>query len=670
MAKTNNMTEKEYIQNVLMHDGFAIYVQESEKSGSGKGVADLKFVNSWSANTLNKPVDNNEYRRLREKSPAISRGIEFHKDFLIGSGIDVKIEDPEDTNQIKYKQSLQSLVKSIKQDRYTQSLTLLIDIMVDEALTVGCSAAEIVYKKDLEFLDYATENVTFDNKGVAKYTYETKEPDWKSSGLEGIERLKIIDNAIERMNLYRLKDWESSFWTLDEYVASGPQSFADMALGKSKEVKKEKKPLNDVTKLHPWQVFWLSLNRRYWHEKGKSIIEPVVDMAKILEKIEQAMGEGAYRAGNKKYFIVTGSEKRQWGDNTIINVMKKIDELGKDPNKVAIPVPSGMEIKEMGGQVFDGAEITDHFLTMIADGMNVPKEVLTGVKGGQTERPWQASMVSAKRRQLFLELAIETQLFTPHIWCQFGKEKTKQSGRSSEEVSIPKVKWLHDEGGVNRISVQEHLEILFKILNVANPISATLKLAVEQDFARTLSYDEVRFPSQEEVKKNDDKLKKIRMELQEIALEKAKKPPEPPQIPIQNGDKNEQPKTGNPLGKSQGQPEAPNQDKLEKRGENGVSKAIKETGSDSQKGVSKPMGGSRMVNESEAEIELPQLRLNINVTQNPESKESKELLDLKKKNLEVNLELLDQQKNVMSNIESNAKNISSKIEKIKNKKQK
>lgn len=643
MAEKSGMTEKQYIEKHFLADGFAIYIQESEKSDSS-GTVKLKYVNSWSAES--KPADIKEFRRLRENSPTISRAVDFVKDFLLGSGPSVKIDDPSNKSQVEYKEEIEQLLENIRQDRYTQGLSLILEVMVEEALVTGSSAAEIVYETNVNFMDYATESIVIDEEGHRTYQYETKEPEWKTSELGGITRLKLIDSAIQRLKLYRKENWEASFWSVDEETPDTPETLSQIAMSgakKNNKKKKEKKELNEVVKLHPWQVFWLSINRRSWSEKSKSIIEPVAGLAQILEKIEQAIGEGLYRAGNKKYFIVTGSEKRQWGDTLILNVMKKINEIGADPNKVAIPVPSGFDIKEMGGQVFEGTEIVDHFVTMIADGMNLPKEVLTGVKGGQTERPWQASMVNQRRRQIILQNAIETQLFTPHIWCKFGKEKTKQSGRSTKPTPIPKVKWLHED----RMSVQEHLDMIYKILNVANPISQILKLEAEKDYANIMGY-EINFPTPEQVKKEEDEIKKIRLEMQKLSLEKMKQPPQQPQQFGPDG-KPMPPKDGQPLSKRQGDPEAPNEEKLAKRAEGGVSKSIKQSGEETDKGKSKSMGSSRVINESEQQlIETPSINLKIELAE-PTKHKDEELNKLRKDTLLADKELKEAEKQKILN---------------------
>jgi len=570
-AKDMGMTVQDYTEKVLFGDGFSLYVQESQ----AKGEVGLKFISSYNNTVFNQPIDVMELRRLRDKCAPVSRGIEFLKDTILGSGIGIKIKDPLDKDQIAYKETLENLIENIRQDRYTKGFDTIVDLMYDEGLTTGQCAAEIVYDREIDFNEYATEGVTVTDDNAQQSTgYEVEEPKWKDSELVELTKLKIIDNSINRLKAYRDKSWEIAYWTLDEIVPETPETAADVAAGRTKnQSDKRPKPLNEVIKLHPWQLFYLSPNRRSWHEKSKSVIEPVARLAQILEKMEQATGEGLFRAGNKKYFIITGDPKRQWGDNTILNIMKKINEIGADPNKAAIPVPAGFDIKEMGGQVFEGTQIFDHFISMIADGMNVPKEVLTGETRAGPNYSWQSSLTNCRRRQKRLERDIITQLFEIAIWLKYGKEKTKPSGRSTKTIPIPKIKWFYE----NQLSRQEHLDIIHKMLNTSNPVYPNTKQALEADFCDMMNYDTVLLPTQEEVKKEDKEQKEVKKKLQDATLKKAENP---------------EPKM-DPLTKTQGQPEAPTEDKLEKRKEKGSNTALKPSGGDSQKGIAKPQGGTR-----------------------------------------------------------------------------
>jgi len=461
------------------------------------------MLTAWAMPNVAEDID--ELRRLRREFAPVSRAVDYIKSMIIGNDLDIEIEDPSDKGKKEIRDDILLFMKSVFQDSYTKTLFTLMSIMVDESLTVGASGAEIRYKNsDFKFMDFVTSQekstlpVAKSSTGGKDFIYyKTKEPDWGK--LEAIVQLKVFKNANGRMKLYRDPlTWEANYWTLDEIVATGDTAMAmpQMAL----------KPAGGQSqRFHPWQVFWLILNRREFDERGMSVISPVKNVALLLEKILNSIGEGIYRAGNKKYFIVCGTEKRPWSKPHIRNVMQQIQEMGRR-NWTTVPVPYGFDIKEIGGNVFQANQIITVLLNMVAQGMHVPNEVL-GVQiraiGTTTgERVMTASFNEIEQMRFEFKRAIENQLFEKHLWCTRGKTKNKQGGKGSDPIYVPTVK-CSTKGLLSPI---ERLEQIQKILNLANPVSPQMKLELERDMSVIMGYDNIDFETQEELKADLKKL--------------------------------------------------------------------------------------------------------------------------------------------------------------------
>ena len=538
------------------------------------GQATLEYVNLWGEEDKKKDLIA-EYRRLRRENPLISACIDYAKDFILGTGIDVKIDDPQDKFQKEIKELVKDFIENVYQDSLTRGLMAILDIMVDEALTTGFAAAEIVYENKSSFASYFGSQKTVEVEGKTVSIYSVAEPDWQKDNLGKIVRLKIINNAIQR--LFPVRDpqsWEILYWVLLDKPAESQTGMEIYDFMEYKPNKKSKKP-KPIAVFHPAQIFAISINRKDWDYKGTSVIASVYKLTTILEKIWKAVGEGIYRAGNKKYFIICGTEKRPWGKPFIRNTLKLIREMG-EKGWTAVPVPAGFDIKEIGGEVFEGTEVIEHFVSMIASAMQTPKDVLQFLRGRVSEGPWRVAKEVHARRRMELAHAIRSQLFARLVWTQYGKEKQKQGGKATEPVYVPYVKWISTP------DIRERIEILARLLNVANPVRPELKLEIERELAQLLGYDNIILPTAEEYKL---KLEQLEQEMMERGRKKKKAPP---------------------TEKHQGEPEKPSEEKVRKRLEKGVSKRIRkseEEVGEKAEGKARPMGSTRVPKEVKKEIQ-------------------------------------------------------------------
>lgn len=575
---------KEQIIEETFKDGFLVWtvgdmenvvgkkIQESATSG-GTIIQSPPMLTAWA---MPKEVEDLDvYRRLRKNFAPVSRAIDYIKAQILGKAINVSVADDEDNHQHEMKEEIERFCRWVYQDRYTASLYTILSIMVDEALTVGAAGAEIRYIAPINFWDYVQQQGT-SSLPIVKSTvasrehvyFKSREPDWQSLG--GIVQLKIFKNAQGRMKLYRDPEtWEANYWTLDEIVSQGDTAMAVHQLTLKKDT-------GQAVKFHPWQIFWLALNRREFDERGTSVIEPVRYTVLLLEKILDAVGEGAYRAGNKKYFIITGTEKRPWGKVHIRNVMEQIVEMGRK-NWTAVPVPYGFDIKEIGGQVFEANNIITHLLNMVAQGMHVPVEILgvpRRLSPEATTEEFAISSLELDRLSYELKIAVENQLFRTHLWCKFGKMRQKQGGKT-EPIFIPFLK-IPAKG---LTSDTERLRQIVQLLNVANPVTPELKLELEREMTQILGYDSIKLKSQEQLRKD---LAEIEEQMKE---KKAKKTEEKDE---------EDTEKISLLEKKQGEPKPQSVERQEKRLEGGVNVP--------KRGQARPMGSTRIPKESQVMV--------------------------------------------------------------------
>jgi len=470
--------------------GFYVYVEET-----AQGKAEMTYVNLFPQEKPKEAIESRikEYRRLREKFAPVAAGIDYLKDQILGSGIDVGIDDLKNDNHKEIRDWVREFVNNVYQDDIVCSFIEILDMMLDEALTVGASASEICYKEDINFADYVQSSEEITVGAEKQLVYIMREPKWEDDkNLVSITRLKIISDAITRVKPHKHPaSWEIQFWTLDEKTDK-PIITGGVAIP-------NKKLDTKVIMYNPWEIFWLAIN------KG-SVIEQVYDVAILLEKIEKAVGEGIYRAGNKKYFIICGTEKRPWGEPHIRNFMKLLKEMS-EKGWGSIPVPAGFDIKEIGGEVFEGRDIVDHFVGMLAWGMGIPKDAIEMARGRATESATDIASNKINRKRNALARAIQHQLFARHVWCKYGKSKQKQGGKSEEKTWIPPVKWLQK----GFVSIKSRIEMLYKGLNVANPLRPEVVLEANREISELLGW-EVILPTQEEYQKI---LEKIAAQLEE-----------------------------------------------------------------------------------------------------------------------------------------------------------
>jgi hypothetical protein len=515
------------------------------------------------------PQSTDTWKRLREEFAPVSACADYIRDTLLGSGLKVVMKD-KDSFSKDLKEYVEDFLAEVYQDDWKIGMEQLLAVLIDDAIVYGAGAAEICYSsaedKPILFEDYVENFQTIkikgpNNKEREVVIYNTKEPDWKT--MKGIRRLKLINDGYKRLKLYRdPQSWLSRYWTLDEMVQTEMYDEKGMRLGTLGKNKFSQQPA--AVKLLPWQVFWLPLNQRNFSEKGNSMIAPVASLAMLLEKIMKAVGEGIHRAGNKKYFIVCGTEKRQWSEPYIRNMIQELKEAA-EKNWSTIPVPSGFDVKEIGGTIFEAADVVEYFLKIIAHGMRVPAKVV-GLPTAKIEVNY-----NYERMRNEIINAVKRQLVLRHIWCEYGKSKNKQGGKGETTIDCPDIRFK-TEGLLNEM---DRLKMNVQLLNVANPISPTVKLEVEKSICDVMGWDENQLPTQDELKKQMEEMDKA---LKEKLANDGKNKPEVP----------------NPLGKEQGQPKPQNEEMLRKRQEAGVN--VRKT--DSKKGKSRNMGGTRIPAES------------------------------------------------------------------------
>ena len=599
LEETSKKTGKpidETIKGILANSELVVL----DETTLGRGKVQLKNISLWKdvLGFLGTKTEKKEeklrkiYKDLRENFAPVSAGIEFHN-FFTTTDFEPAIDDPDDKHQVEMKEAIEKFNREIFQDDYIVGLRKIMQIINDLSLTYGSAAAEIIYEHsdDFNFEDFA-EVVKRRDPKTGKETevvLEVREPDWKQLG--GIVRLKIIDEADIRMEAVRDPvSYEVLYWVVDK--------------GKPSEVK-----------LHTWQVFWLPTDIEGTNLFGRSIIRPVVEIAQILRELYKVIGINAKKWANKRYFFVTGSEKRPWSKIHIQNFLKDVDKMVKE-NKTGIPVPAGFDVKEVGGELFTADSVLDALLNLICSGMKYPKEFLFGRK--ETENRWIAWNVTYSHRQEDIAEAIRQQLWKRHLWCLYGKQyRVPKQGVPPEQqerkpIYIPKLRWKEK----GKWAKQTELDLLAKLLNVANPVSPELKNAIEWRIKDIMGFGEIGLPTTEELKRMMEQAEKEEKEKKKGKKEIGEKVP-------------------------------PDEEKLKKRLEKGVSKAKKETGKESQKGKARPMGGTRIPKERKIEetyIDLLNtmarlLEKNINQKQI-----DLELQKLKKAEFEVKKEILDRMK--------------------------
>jgi hypothetical protein len=476
----------------IFKDGFSV-IEFDETQGKASLVFSSMGAQPIVAPEVSKYSEQNlkDFRDLRENFPPVGAGIEWHRDFTAGGGHVVQIDDPKDQHKIDMKISIENMEKEVFQDAMTVGMDSIVDIMLDTMFTEGLSAAEVVYGKEVEFDDYVERHeslsipVIKNNKqeNITTLVPVMKEPDWKELG--GITRLKILDNAYTRLKVYRHPiSGEVLFITLDEKATEGEFPYWT----------RDEKYRRQVIKFHPWEIFWLSCNRRGPNLKGVSLIQQVYPIAVMVKAIHDAIGKGFKRWANRKYFFITGTERRPWNKETQKRFLVSMKQMITH-DYIGIPVPFGFDVKNIGGEdaVFEGKNVLDHLIGLISTGMQYPRDFLEVGKSQADDKAWIAWRVRYGRNQLQVRRAIEQQLWRRQIWCKFGKtyripkKGVSQADQEQRTVYIPKLEWRSEGKWLQ----QEELKMLTGMLNVANPVNPVLKIGIEKKMADTLGIGEL-----------------------------------------------------------------------------------------------------------------------------------------------------------------------------------
>jgi hypothetical protein len=517
-AKQEDMNIDSYVQR-MMSDGFTIATLV------GESVVRLSSVDPWIPEELLDPVgeDGSEtpkttavYEDLRENFPPVSAGIDYPKSFTSGSGFDVKIDDLEDQHQITMKESIDKFNRAVFMDEHTRGLDLVLDILLDDVFTYGVAAAEIVYT------GWEEESMIFEQWAIPRESSEANPAQWEPKDLvdsdwrrlKGIRQLKIIENAYHRLKPYRDPvTWKILYFTIDEEKASNKRNA-------------------EIKKLLPWQVLWLSWNRRNNKLKGVSTIKSVADTALLLKKILRDIGITFDKWADQKYFFVLGDARsgRTWAPQHVANFSRDVQKMVKDKG-TGIPVPAGFDVKSIGGEggIYDGGQIIDQLLTMICTGMKYPKAFLYQENKGDDDKAWLAWLVRYNRDQTQLRRIIEDHLWRRHLYTEHGMfRRVSQRGvpiADQEYVAIyvPEMEWS-SEGKWHQ---ETKLKMLKSLLDSANPLTAETKYHIERDMMRTLGYPEKTIEPQIEIIKIDRQAdlieSKIELLKKEMELEVTKK---------------------------------------------------------------------------------------------------------------------------------------------------
>lgn len=561
-AKREGCTPQEYAANLLNQEFMVVEFSEAT------GKASLSIFPAATGTAIkDMPTDKllAEYKDLRENFAPVSAGIEYHKTFLCGSGLNIICNDPRDKHKIQMRDECRELARKIYMDYYRVGLDKLLFILSDPALTYGASAAIIAYKgevkKKIEFMDFTT----VESVGTKQY-YRTRLPsdkEWKS--FKGMSRLKIIDDAVSRLiPVFHERTQEFQYWLLDSKKAkSQEQAIAEKVGVKAKE---------EGIKLLPFQVLWLSWNTHNANIRGESIIRPALEIARLVRRIQKAVGKGFDRWAEKKYFFVCGTEKRPWNKQALRKFLKYLQLMIKH-HWTGIPVPQGFKVEEIGGEVFEGTNIIGHLIDMICAAMNYPRDFLERGRSRAGDKAWLAWQVKYGSNQRLLRRDIEHQLFEKHLWCTFGKtyrvkkQNTEPRKREKRDTYVPKIIW-NAEG---RWQKKEEIETLLSALNVANPIGPEEKLAIERRLAELFGFGDIEFPSFDAIRKEIRLENKLRLMILQNQIDQAKLGP----VDVEE------------------KGELSEEEKQKRRLEGGVSLQKTKTGEPTGKGKSKDLGKTR-----------------------------------------------------------------------------
>jgi len=357
-----------------------------------------------------------------------------------------------------------------------------------------------------------------------------------------------------------------------------------------------------------------------WNEESKCIAEDEDNYFFRIMEIGKKPYEGyvynLHTSMNKYYlpFEVKncGTERRPWGKVSTRNFIKAMEQMIKN-NWTGIPVPVGFDIKEIGGEVFDARDFLDYLKGLIASGMNYPLEFLEQGGMRENDKAWLAWQVTYGAEQMMLKQDIETQLWEKQLWATKGMTfREKKQGvtarrRRRVPVYLPHLQW-RDE---TKWHMETRIKMDAQILNVANPVGPQLKLGVEKDIAKMMGFHDIIFPTFEELEKGltkqdktdeiSEENKKLKAQIEQLQLEYQIEHPELIQQAAMAKVQPQQ-KTKEPTEEGEGDEEEEEKEKrpLPEAGQRltgppygGVSRETEQTGTESKKGIAKPLGGTR-----------------------------------------------------------------------------
>ena len=500
-VKKTGLTEAQVVEQTFL-SGLPIFVVEETESVGEAKILDLSQVSPWVGDSAKKPQTTtreliSKYRELAEKFAPVKAGIVWQRMFISGVGFLTTIKDPEDKVQVRNKEEIDSWNAKVYQDYYTRGLDKIIHgAMVKTMLVDGISAAEVVYEIEMKFDQYAVESERETRKDgtiFVDYTVDHEAVDWAKH--KGIQRLKVIDDAVNRLEPIRDdKSFQVKYWILDKGQVT-------------------------QTLLLPEQIFILSNDAEGTSLIGESEVAGCATIAILLNNILEAIGVNFTRWGNKRYYFIMGTPERPWSPAHVTNFLKDTKDM-VTKNKLGVPVPAGFDFKEIGGEIFEGRDVIDTMMSIIASGMQYPKEFLESPRTQASDKSWMAWLVKISGKQNQIRRSVEQQLWEKHLFCRFGKNyKVKKKGVSPDKQEdrtqfVPNMRWKI----TGQWNMKEKIEILRGLLNVSNPLSPMLKLEVEKDLAESLGYSSIPFPTQEELEKEleeaeqqDQKEKELKM---------------------------------------------------------------------------------------------------------------------------------------------------------------
>lgn len=488
MTVKTGLSEAQVLEDYVKSDIPIFIVEETASVGQTK----LKMIDQLSAKLTGEQKPNNPkmitiFRELADTFAPVHAGIQWTVAFTIGGGFEVNIEDPENKVMLRNKEEINRFNASVYQDYYNKGLDRLIHIQFRPTLTDGFYASEIVYEKEMRFLDYAkNERTKHDNRGeeYKEYDVDHDDIDWRKH--KGIQRLKMIPNAVNRLDPIRdTESFEVKYWILDRHSET-------------------------ETYLLPEQLFITNWNVEGTDLIGKGMVKSVATIALMLYEILKAVGVNFKRWGNKRYYLIMGTPEHPYSPTHIANLLKDTKEMVKK-NKMAVAAPAGFDYKEIGGEAFSGRDVIDTFLGIIAAGMGFPKEFLESPRTSASDKSWLAWLVKNAENQRQLKRACEQQLWEKHLWCKYGKETRipkKGVDRDNQErvpQYVPSMRWKR----ASLQSTEERVKMLIMPLNTANPIILGLKLAIEKELAKIYGLDDIKFPTQDELEKQVEQQRKL-----------------------------------------------------------------------------------------------------------------------------------------------------------------